>query len=66
MRMKRWKRLWVSEVIPMKHKGLGFAAPVVEVRLEYVEQSRTPAIAARPEPIAKVRAMVPLTLTPMS
>ncbi len=41
-------------------------APVVEVRLEYVEQSRTPAIAARPEPIAKVRAMVPLTLTPMS
>ena len=40
-------------------------APVYGVRLGYAEQRRTPAIAASPEPIAKVSAIVPLTLIPI-
>ena len=41
-------------------------APVYGVRVGYAEQSRRPAIAASPEPIAKVREMVAFTLTPIS
>ena len=41
-------------------------APVYGVRLGYAEQSSTPAIAASAEPMAKVRAIVPFTLIPIS
>ena len=40
--------------------------PVVGIRVGYAEQSSTPAIAARPEPMAKVSEMVVLTLMPIS
>ena len=41
-------------------------APVVGTRVGYAEHRSTPAMAARPEPMAKVREMVPLTLMPIS
>ena len=40
--------------------------PVVGIRVGYAEHSSTPAIAARPEPMAKVMEMVVLTLMPIS
>ena len=40
--------------------------PVYGVSVGYAEQNSTPAIAASPEPMAKVREIVALTLTPMS
>ena len=41
-------------------------APVYGVRVGYTEQSRRPAMAASPEPIANVREIVPFTFTPIS
>ena len=41
-------------------------APVYGVRVGYAEQSSTPAMAAKPEPIANVKEIVPLTFTPIN
>ena len=41
-------------------------APVVGMRAGYEEQSKTPAMAARAEPIAKVIDIVEFTLIPIS
>ena len=41
-------------------------APVVGVSVGYAEQRRTPAIAAKAEPMAKVMEIVLLTLIPIS
>ena len=38
-------------------------APVYGVSVGYAEQSSTPAMAAKPEPIANVKEIVPLTFT---
>ena len=40
--------------------------PVYGVSVGYAEHNNTPAIAASPEPIAKVSEIVPLTFTPIS
>lgn len=40
--------------------------PVYGVKVGYAEHKRAPAIAARPDPIAKVNEIVPFTLIPIS